>query len=209
MRHWHSYSSMMIVLLTLLYLLFGYKGEWRYLLVTPDQQGYASFQKGEYEEAVKAFEDAMYKGLSYYRDGEFKKAQMVLSSLSSKEGRYNYANALFMGGNYEKAIASYALALSIDPDFIQAKENMELAKVRKHEMDKNRDNDEGTGGKLAADEIVFDNINNRGQEIQEEGEKETEQTQVQWLDRLQTSPANFLKNKFSYQYQMQRSPDAP
>jgi Ca-activated chloride channel family protein len=209
MSSWHKYTALVILLLTLVYLLVGYKGEMKYLLSTQDQEAYKKFTNAEYKEAAKEFEDTMYKGLSYYRAGEFEKAQMVLSALSSKEGRYNYANALFMGGKYDKAIESYMLALSIDPDFKEAKENLELAKKRKYEINKHRDNDEGTGGKLAADETVFDNINNHGQKIEDEGPRESETAPTQWLERLQTSPKMFLKNKFSYQYQMQRGSDAP
>lgn len=208
MRRWHSYTALLIVFMIVLYLLMGFDGEWDELLLTPDQQGYRHFKQGQYKAAAATFEDPMFKGVAFYKAGEFKKAQMVLSVLTSKEGRFDYGNALFMGGAYDKAIEAYGLALKIDPEFLAAKENLALAKARKVEIDKHRNNDEGTGGKLAADEIRFDNKYNRGQDIVEEGTKERSTGEARWLDRLQTSPGEFLKNKFAYQYQMQGVEDA-
>jgi len=207
-RRWHAYTALFIIVGTLLYLLMGFDGEWDELFMTPDQKGYRHFKHGEYKEAAKAFEDPMFKGVALYKAGEFKKAQMVLSVMTSKEGRFDYGNALFMGGAYDKAIEAYGLALRIDPEFLEAKENLDLAKARKAEIDKHRDNDEGTGGKLAADEILFDNKDDRGQEIVEEGTRERSVGEAKWLDRLQTSPGMFLKNKFAYQYQRQGAEDA-
>ncbi len=208
MRRWHSYTALIIVFVSVLYLFMGYEGEWDELFMTPDQKGYRHFKQGDYKAAADTFEAPMFKGVALYKAGEFKKAQMVLSVFTSKEGRFNYGNALFMDGAYDKAIEAYGLALRIDPEFLVAKENLALAKARKEEIDRHRDNDEGTGGKLAADEIKFDNTDNRGQEIVEEGRKEKSAGEVRWLDRLQTSPREFLKNKFAYQYQMQGAEDA-
>lgn len=209
MRRWHSYTALFIVLMSVLYLVMGFEGKWDALFMTPDQKGYRHFQQGDYKAAADAFEDPMFKGVALYKAGEFKQAQMVLSVLTSKEGRFDYGNALFMGGAYDKAIEAYGLALKIDPEFLAAKENLALAKARKAEIERHRDNDEGTGGRLAADEIRFDNKNDRGQEIVEEGSKGRSVGEARWLDRLQTSPGEFLKNKFAYQYQMQGVEDAP
>ncbi len=208
MRKWHSYTALLIIFGTVLYLIIGFEGEWDELFFTPDQQGYRHFKQGEYRASAAAFEEPMFKGVALYKAGEFKKAQMVLSVLTSKEGRFDYGNALFMGGAYDKAIEAYGLALKIDPEFLAAKENLALTKARKAEIDKHRNNDEGTGGKLPADEIRFDNKDNRGQEIVEEGTQERSAGEAKWLDRLQTSPGEFLKNKFAYQYQMQGVEDA-
>ncbi len=67
------------------------------------------------------------------------------------------------------------------------------------------DGEQGVG-ELGADKIVYDNKEDKGVEVTEEGAKEnSEQKNTNWLDRIQTSPKAFLKNKFSYQYQMQKS----
>lgn len=203
-------TALLISTASLLYLLFGFSTPLQYAFITPDQKGYALFEDANYSEAAEHFEDQHFKGVALFKDGEFKKAHETLRTQSSKTGRFNYANALFMNGQYEKAIASYELALKIDPEFKEAKENLELSKARLHEIRKHRDNDEGTGGKLAADEVQYDNKNNRGQEYEEHSAGEiSQQPTSQWLDRLETSPKTFLENKFAYQYRVQGASDAP
>ena len=58
----------------------------------------------------RTFENISLKGASFYRAGEFKKAKAIYQNISSKEGRYNFANALVMLGEYDAAIEAYELA---------------------------------------------------------------------------------------------------
>ena len=62
-------------------------------------------------------------------------------------------------------------------------------------------------GELGADEIVFDNKENKGVDDDTSAQTEAASDNPNWLDRLQTGPKDFLKNKFSYQYQMQEAND--
>ena len=127
---------------------------------------------------------------------------------SSKEGRYNLGNSYVMLGKYQEAIEAYDLALKIDPDFTWAKENRDLAEARQKMMDVENDGEQGVG-ELGADEIVYDNKENKGEDVTEETSGETsENRNANWLDRIQTGPQDFLKHKFSYQYGMQKAKDA-
>jgi Ca-activated chloride channel family protein len=184
--------------------LFFFKGTWSELWITADQQGYRQYQAKEYKEAAQSFENRLFKGAAYFKAGEFKKAKAVYMTLSGKEARYNLGNAEMMLGKYDKAIEAYEIALKIDPDFKWAKENMQLAFARKKMNEVENDGKQGVG-ELGADEIVYDNKENKGVDVTEEGATESsEQKNANWLDRIQTSPKSFLKNKFSYQYQMQK-----
>lgn len=195
-----------VVLLSLLWLIFLDQGTWNRLLITSDQLGYKHYQKKAYLEAAKTFENSSFKGDSFYRAGEFKKAKSVYQNLSSKEGKYNLGNAFVMLGEYDAAIQSYGLALKIDPNFKKAQENLALAKARKILKEPENDGEQGVG-KLGADEIVFDNKENKGVDDDTSAQTEAASDNPNWLDRLQTGPKDFLKNKFSYQYQMQEAND--
>jgi hypothetical protein len=71
-------------------------------------------------------------------------------------------------------------------------------------LDVENDGEQGVG-MLGADEIVYDNTENKGQDVTEEGGQEGgESKNANWLDRIQTGPQEFLKHKFSYQYGMQK-----
>lgn len=205
MKHRTVIPLYLSLLLVLFWVLFFYRGSWSQLWVTADQQGYRSYQAKAYAKAAKSFEDPLFKAAAFFKEGEFKKAKALYMTSSSKESKYNLGNTEMMLGKYDKAIEAYAIALKIDPHFRLAIENMNLAKARQKMMDIENDGEQGVG-ELGADEIVYDNKDNKGVDVTEEGSTEsTEQKNANWLDRIQTSPKAFLKNKFSYQYQMQES----
>ena len=193
------------VIIVLAWGLFFFRGSWSELWITNDQKGYALFSDKKYLEATSVFDDPLYKGASYFKAGEFKKAKAIYMMNSSKEGRYNLGNSQMMLGKYEKAIEAYEIALKIDPDLTWAKENLSLAKARQKMLDVENDGEQGVG-ELGADEIVYDNTENKGQDVTEESSGETSESKnANWLDRIQTGPKEFLKHKFSYQYGMQKA----
>ena len=66
------------------------------------------------------------------------------------------------------------------------------------------DDSGGTGGKLKADEIVFDDQAQNASQTQEvevgKGDKlSDDELRGLWLQRVQTKPGDFLRAKFSYQ----------
>ena len=181
-----------------------YQGSFKRLWISADQQAYLLYQKGQYLQAAQIFEGAAFKGSAFFKAGEFKKAVAMYSTLSDAPARLNLANSYLMLGKYTDAIAFYDLALKIQPDFLQATENKVIAELMQAKLEAQKNNDQGTGGQLAADEIVYDNKANRGQEVVEQGEG-GENEVTHWLDRLQTGPKEFLQHKFAYQYAQQQS----
>jgi Ca-activated chloride channel family protein len=112
-----------------------------------------------------------------------------------------------MLGEYDNAIKSYERALKIDPHFKEAQENLKVAKARKILKEPENDGEEGVG-ELGADEIVFDNKAGKGVDDDKSATQEATSQNPNWLDRLQTGPKDFLKNKFRFQYERQEHSDA-
>lgn len=178
---------------------------WSSLWFTPDQQGQRLFDKGEFLEAAKAFQDPMWKGTALFRAGEFEKAAQAFARKDSPEGQYNQGNAWLMNGKYEAAIKCYDRALDQRPDWKDALENRDLATARA-KMVETKGGDMGDQ-KIGADKTVFDkDANNDGQETVVTGEKAATNQDIQamWLRRVQTNPSDFLKSKFQYQQAMQQ-----
>ena len=200
----------MLLLASLVWVLFFYEGGLNRLFVTSDQLGYHQYEKKEYEKAAKSFENLSFKGASYYANGAFKKAKSVYQNLTSKEGRYNLGNAYVMLGDYDNAIKSYEMALKIDSSFKVAKDNLVIAKARKILKEPENDGKQGIGDMydMRPDEVVYDNNEGKGEDDTRSAEKDAEKGNPNWLDRLQTGPKDFLKNKFRYQYEMQEGSDA-
>lgn len=174
-----------------------------YNLFTEDQKGYRQFQKAQFDLAAQEFHSLMWKGTALYRAGQFKEAAAAFSGVDSPGGALNHGNSLVMLGKYEDAVERYERALTLKPDWLPAVTNLAIAKNRAKSLEKK--GGEMTGGKLAADEYVFSKTKSS-----EKGEEETvaggapseaEQRAI-WLRQIQTKPADFLRNKFAYQYQM-------
>lgn len=198
-----------LLLVSLLWLLFFYERGVNRLFITSDQIGYHHYQKKAYDKAAKSFENLSFKGASYYQNAEFKKAKSVYQNLTSKEGKYNLGNAYVMLGDYDNAIKSYEMALKIDPNFKEAQENLVVAKARKILKEPENDGNQGIGDMydMQPDEVVYDNDEGKGEEDTRSAQKDAEKGNPNWLDRLQTGPKDFLKNKFRYQYEMQEGSD--
>ena len=86
--------------------------------------GVANYREGAYEQAVSSFGRA---------------AQEASSSRLKEKALYDLGNAYFKLEEYKEAIASYEDALKIDPNDEDAKYNLELAKKKLADQDKNKD----------------------------------------------------------------------
>jgi Ca-activated chloride channel homolog len=174
------------------------------LWLTPDQQGEWLMVRQRYAEAATHFRDPLRQAIALYRDGQFKEAAAAFARLDSAAAAFNRGNALLMHGKYTDAIASYDRALQRRPDWREAQANRALAEARRKLLEPPQDDAGGTGGKLEADEIVFDDRPKQSSDTQEvevvtTGTLSDAQVQALWLRRVQTQPADFLRAKFAYQ----------
>ena len=181
-----------------------YDGTFKRLWISADREAQQLLQENRVQEALNTYENQLSVGAIYYNRGKFKKALEVYDKLGTKEAFYNRGNTLVMLGKYKEAMESYKLALEADNNYTEARENLKIAQARQALLDaaKSKGNKEGTGGRLGADKIVFDNKQNEGEAVQQRGDGVSNAAgSVTWLDRLETSPAKFLEYKFAYQLQ--------
>jgi Ca-activated chloride channel family protein len=170
--------------------------------LTPDQQAQRLLDRGEFATAAGLFTSSQRRGEALFRAGEFEVAANAFARINSAPGHFNRGNALVMGGKYTDAIAAYERALMLHPDWPEARNNLQIARLRAEKV--RREGGDMTGGKLEADEIVFDtekrDTQGGGQEQVEGGQTLSDQElQALWLRRVQTKPADFLRAKFAFQ----------
>lgn len=178
-------------------------------LLTPDQQGYRFYERGEFGKAAIRFVDPMWTGIVLFRQGEFEKSAGVFAGMDTAESAFNHGNALVMQGKYAEATERYAQALKLRPGWQDAIINREIALGRAAML--KQEGGDMTGGMLGADEIVF----TKGKpppatgEEQIEGGREMSDAELRtvWLRQVQTKPADFLAAKFAYQQAMRQGPD--
>jgi Ca-activated chloride channel family protein len=180
-------------------------GRWTNLWQTQEQQAQELMRAGDYPAAVGLAVDPLRRGNALYRGKDFKNASEVYAGIASAEGRFNLGNTLVLLGRYEEAIKAYREALTIRPDWLPAKDNLLIARLRAERLQT-----EGggmTGGQLEADEIVFEEggSDKASKTIEMTGGEPLtdEQLRLLWLRNVQTRPADFLRVKFAYQYAMQ------
>jgi Ca-activated chloride channel family protein len=183
----------------------AYAFEWIDLWLTTDQQGQRLMDKGEYAEAAAKFTTAEKIGAALFLAGEFEKAASVFGRSRTAEADYNRGNALVMLGKYEAAIEAYQSALSKDPGWLEAEQNLQVASLRLQALAPPEDDFGGTGGQLKADELVFDQRaggeNSSTEEVMEATDQQLGEQEMRalWLRKVETRPADFLAARFNYQ----------
>ena len=171
---------------------------------TSDQQGQRLFDQGNFAEAAETFVDPGLRASAFYRAGDFENAASVFGRIGTAQGSYNRGNSLLMLGRYDEAIGAYEQALERQPDWLEASENLAIARARKEKLAPPESDDGGTGGMLEADEYVFDDtgrVNRSSEEQVTQGGQamSDEEMRAVWLRRVRNDPAGFLSAKFAYQ----------
>jgi Ca-activated chloride channel family protein len=167
--------------------------------LTPDQQGRRLMEQGRYAEAAERFEDAAWKGAAHYRAGNMDDAISWFARRDSPEAAYNLGNAYALLGEYETAVASYEQALEARPDWDEARANRDLVASLIPPPP-----EEGQAPPERNDDPSFDPDEVRVDEEQEGGspgevpleQLSPEDIEAMWLRGLQSSPADFLRNRF-------------
>lgn len=177
--------------------------------LTPDQQGRLFIQRGDYQQAARMFEDPDWKAQAFYMAGDFANAAALYAKMDTPEGKFRLGNALAKQEKLDEAIAAYQQALEMKPEFPEATFNLDWVTGLKELDDKEYDDAGGTGGALRADRTVFDDKADNAvgevskEQFQSQGGLSDAQMQDMWMERVQTTPADFLQFKFAYQLNQQ------
>lgn len=165
------------------------------LWLTPDQQAARHFSQGNLEEAADLFENPAWQGIARYRLGDYAEAAEAFGRLGTAEGFYNRGNAFMKQFQYGKAITAYEQALVEAPEWELALENLALARHTRDYIEGARE--QSSTGKLEADDIVYDNERNRGQETRVDRESVLEAASAEkWMRSVDTQTADFLRSRF-------------
>ncbi|MEM0925750.1 MAG: tetratricopeptide repeat protein [Planctomycetota bacterium] len=173
--------------------------------VLPDRQAQHLLDSGAAKEASERFIDPVRRGVAQYRSGDFESALQTFAALAGPDQRFNQGNALVMLGRYDDAVEVYQQVLAMVPDRQDAQINLRVARGRAERV-----RDKGgqmTDGKLGADDVVFQPMKNEGPQGENEATESTPMTDEEmrglWLRQVQTTPSDFLRTKFAYQFAMQ------
>jgi Ca-activated chloride channel family protein len=109
------------------------------LWLTPDQKGAQLLTQGNAKQAAETFDNKEWQGIAEFKSGQYQKAVKTFEQITPKSNKtyYNLGNALAHTGQYEKAIAAYKEALKLNPKDADAQHNKKLLEeMLKKEQDK-------------------------------------------------------------------------
>jgi Ca-activated chloride channel family protein len=168
------------------------------LWLTADQQGRLLFERKEYAAAAAAFRDPAWQGEAHYRKGEYAEAAEAFARQGDATGFYNRGNAFMKAFEYRKAITAYEQAVNEAPDWLEARENLELARYTLDYIERAREqSDTGEEAGIGADDTVYDNESDRGAETEVSRESALEaQSAEKWMRAIDTETSEFLRTRF-------------
>jgi Ca-activated chloride channel family protein len=176
---------------------------WLGLWWTRDQQGMRLLDEGRYSEAAERFEDPRWKATAYYRAGDYENAILWFAREDTPESALNLGNAYALTGDYETALASFDAALAARSDWAQAQANRELvASLIPPPPEEEEPPERNEDPSFDPDAVEFDEEGEEGSpgEVPMDFLSE-EQIESMWLRGLQSSPADYLRNRFFLELQ--------
>ena len=163
--------------------------------LTPDQQGRWWLERNAPERAAAHFDDPLWRGAAHARTQQWQAAADAFARSDSAAGWFNQAQMLARLGRYADAVAAYDEALARAPGWPEALADQ--ARVRSlipAEAEPAPGEPSATPGEGDASPAP--------REHQARPLSESEVAEL-WLQRLDTSPAGFLRRKFALEAQAQ------
>lgn len=120
---------------------------WQDLWQRPDQRAWQALQNGEPEQARALARDPALAGAAAYRAGDYQDADELFAQGEGARSHYNRGNALAKAGEFENAIDAYDAALSMQPDFADARANRKAVedwlKLQQDQQQQDQDGEQG------------------------------------------------------------------
>jgi Ca-activated chloride channel family protein len=162
---------------------------------TRDQQGRWAFEHGHLPQAAALFVDPYWKGVAAYHASDYDLALATFARLDTPQAYFYLGNIYVRRFKFDEAIAAYTQALKLQAQFPEATANLALAQA----LLKDTESAEKNAPETKPDGVKFDKAKGKGQSKKVESEQAA--SDALWLQNLTTSPAKFLKQKFSLQDQ--------
>ncbi|MBK0326374.1 VWA domain-containing protein [Rhodobacteraceae bacterium F11138] len=172
---------------------------WRDWFLTPDQQGRLAYENMDYSRAATLFTDPMWRGQAMLKAGQYEAAAELFAGQTTAAAAFAEGVARLRNREYRAGARAFETALEREPGFPGATTNRDIAWAIVDYVETAREeSDTGENSGIGADEIVFDNEDNRGAETQIEASTQDQRplNTEQWLDSIDTDMGDFLRSRF-------------
>lgn len=118
---------------------------WEKPFLNSDQEGFAHYSGDDFGNAANTFKSPQWQGAAYYKAGNYEDALRAFEQVEGADALYNQGNALAKMGDLDAAIERYQQALSIDPDHKDATENKALLEALKKQQEQQEQQQQQNG----------------------------------------------------------------
>lgn len=168
--------------------------------LTRDQQGRWAFEHEHFPQAAALFVDPYWKGVAAYHAADYDLALATFARQDSAQAYFYLGNIYVRRFKFDEAIAAYTQALKLQAQFPEATANLALAQA----LLKDTESAEKNAPEVKPDEVKLDKAPGKGQSKKVATEQAA--SDALWLQNLTTSPAKFLRQKFSLQDKQEARP---
>lgn len=95
------------------------------LWFTKDYQGERLATKGDFSAAAKTYQDPLRQGVAYFKAGNYEDAIKAFNDDTTAMGVYNLGLAYFKNGDYAAAQMAFGMAVQLDPAMEAAQQNQQ------------------------------------------------------------------------------------
>lgn len=151
----------------------AHAADWASLWRTPDQQGARAYENRDPSGAAELFQSPQWRGAAAYHAGDFQGAINAYTSTppENADAHYNLANAYAKALAFEEALASYDIAIAMDPEHEDAIHNRAIVQeLMQEQQEQEQEQQEQPEGMQDEQEE---------QQPQEEGEQEEQEQEQQ------------------------------
>lgn len=196
----------------LLLLCMAVRPVWAGFWFNDNYEAMQNFKKGNYEQAVKGFQNENWRGAAFYKAGDYEHAAELYAKQNDTESVYNLGNALAKSGQINEAIKKYEQVLEQNSNHEDAKFNLEYLKQQQQNQQQNTQNEQQEQNKQQQQQNSSEqNQNNQEDEQNEqqsnssdsgaEQEANSEQQNTSSDEKLNSEQQNTDENSSSPQEQ--------
>ena len=177
-----------LLMIVVMFLLFGQPVQASWFL-NDNQEALKNFKEQNYGAAAEKFTDTQWKASAAYKSGDYDAAFKNFAKGNDVTALYNQGNALAKGGKIDEAIKKYEEVLQQQPDFEDAKFNLEYLKKQQKQNNQNQSK----------------NNDNKQQQKQQQSEQQNQQQQSEQQKQQQQSEQQKQQQQSEQQNNQQQS----
>ena len=195
-----------LLVIVVMFLLFGQPVQASWFL-NDNQEALKNFKEQNYGAAAEKFTDTQWKASAAYKSGDYDAAFKNFAKGNDVTALYNQGNALAKGGKIDEAIKKYEEVLQQQPDFEDAKFNLEYLKKQQKQNNQNqsKNNDNKQQNQQQQSEQQNQQQQSEQQKQQQQSEQQNQQQQSEQQNQQQQSEQQNQQQQSEQQNQQQQS----